>query len=354
MFRAHIKNILSISILHKEQPNISVAWVPFEQGSASRRLRCTETIKELNRQNIKSEIYTEEKKYDVVIFQKTYSNQHLELACQLKKKGVKIIFDICDNYFHLTCNTEILRSRKEAVHNMANIADLVTVSSSKLAEVYNQYQNVEIVPDMPERLPHWINILQFLKRIAHKKNKLKLVWFGVAGQKKESGMVFDLASIIEDLNKAAQFTPFSLTIISNNKNSYTDLAKHCNFETHYKEWNYPSSYSKIISNDIALIPFNITPYTSCKTSNRLQLSFRLGLAVIATPIRSYKEFDKFFLSENWSESIHLYWKEPKLMQKHKREAKKLVNSRYSTKKVGKIWVSIIKNCISNKNRKKIS
>ena len=82
---------------------LNVGWIPRndEARVASVRIRCLNPIKELRRRGFPIELFRERRahQYTLIIFSKAYRKRDVELAMRLKSRGVKIVFDLCDNHF---------------------------------------------------------------------------------------------------------------------------------------------------------------------------------------------------------------------------------------------------------------
>lgn len=72
--------------------------------SASFRYRALLPCKYLKQQGWSCEIFKPKniEQYQIVVFQKLYDEESLDLVKKLQSKGVITIFDLCDNHFFLS------------------------------------------------------------------------------------------------------------------------------------------------------------------------------------------------------------------------------------------------------------
>jgi len=106
------------------------------------------------------EKWTHGKKYDNLIFQKTYWKEMMEMF-----KGPKIL-DICD--------PDLIRERLDIVE-IGNMVHAITCSSEGLTQLMKNYFPTKIVVHVPDRL----NPNEFPQpRSTHEGYAQKVVWFG--------------------------------------------------------------------------------------------------------------------------------------------------------------------------------
>src|SRR4051812_23282022 len=83
---------------------MQVAWVSAanDRRIASFRYRLEAPTAGLRARGHSVEIFDPSKsdEYDVVVFSKAYSAAHRTLARDVKRRGGRVVFDLCDNHFY--------------------------------------------------------------------------------------------------------------------------------------------------------------------------------------------------------------------------------------------------------------
>jgi hypothetical protein len=120
----------------KNKANFFVAWKTLgDINLPSSRLRGYLPITFLKNSGMEAEIFTEANifKYHSVVFQKSCTHNDIKLAQQLKKRGVKVVFDQCDNHYYNPSHLSGLKERATLMEEMVGIADAITVSTEEMA-----------------------------------------------------------------------------------------------------------------------------------------------------------------------------------------------------------------------------
>lgn len=194
---------------------------------------------------------------DVVIFQKTYKPG---LIAAYRNKGVKLVLDISDYIKFPT-----------------HYADAVTVGTTYLKE--RLYRFATIVPDVLD-IPDSIKIHDLPIRNEKFKNT---VWFG--GEN----------NVIQATNAIAACNALDIdvTVITIGRNRLSHK-----YRFKQLQWNITTIDTVLQQFDVALCPFILDSkiqtgrtrnFLLAKSCNRVIKAWALGLAVIGTPIPSYKE-----------------------------------------------------------------
>ena len=230
--------------------------LPYNRVMASTRLRVYDVIKRIPQM----EMYNPFKKYDAVIFQKCFEDKHIKLAQKLKKKEIKVIFDINVNYLCKDAQTN--DEQRENVEYMLTIANHVIVSSTYLKELYSLYnKNITLIEEMIDGIPC------FRYRYGKVKN---ILWCGYAVKAKE---LYIIKEILKDYN---------LFIVSEKDpklDMFYDFYK-------YNEINLETVGEKC---DVFVSPRDLTrDYNKGHSFTRIGLAMSMGLPVIASPVPSYK------------------------------------------------------------------
>lgn len=332
---SNTKNINSI------QPK--VGWVPFTNNiqTASSRMRSYLPCEYLKSKGFACEIYQAEHKnqYDIVVFQKIYSESAVALAMNLKSQNVKIIFDLCDNHFYVPNKTVQTKQKSERLKQMLALADVVSVSNLEIAKLISD-KTTWLIDDVIE-----IPRLNLIKKWWHQKwigqkNTLKIVWYGSSGHKEPASGLIDLPLALPFLETLHKQHQIELTVISNNRDKFNQYVSTTNFPTKYVAWKEKTFPYIFKQQDICIIPINLNPFTICKTSNRLVTSLMLGVPVVADEIPSYAEFNEYCYLNDWSHGLFEYANSAVLRQQDVRRAREYIGNRYSIEVVTQQWKSL--------------
>ena len=129
----------------------------YNQVMASTRLRVYDVLNEVKEENLELEIYQSNKNYDLVIFQKCFLDNHVQLAQELKKRGTIVILDINIDVVTLDGVVAIfdfkqqsnLKAQQSSILKMLTLVDYVITASPQLQSVYSNYHpNVFTIEEM--------------------------------------------------------------------------------------------------------------------------------------------------------------------------------------------------------------
>lgn len=328
---------------------------------ASYRLRCLQIVETLKSKNVSVTYYNSFVKPRVLVLSKRYDEKSLDVAIKLRDTyGTKIVVDLCDNHFYSENDSTFWLKRAEMLRNAVIKADLVICSSKPLADVVatevHKHIRVEVIGDfieypfLPTGLKKFFHPSSELSIFAYE-NRLKslniadgrrLVWFGNHGSSNASGGIDDILLIKSELESHHKKQQLSLTIISNNKNKYDNIARALSIPTIYVEWNKYTFSRIMLSNDIALLPISINPFTKCKTNNRLATAISHNLQVAATSIPSYEEFVNCVLLDDWAAGLEGYMNNQSVRESQNKLAQQKIDKDYSLSVIADAW----ENCLS--------
>jgi hypothetical protein len=282
----------------------SVRWVPGARTRevASARLRCYGPCSALANAGWDSRVARRRQpiRSSVVVFQKAYDECHLALAARLRRRGTKILLDVCDNHLYNPTRNPLLAERADRLSRMVDLADGVTTSTPTLAALI-QHPVIRVIDDALEVAEPALSL-----RGHHEP---RLVWFGNAGSEDLRFGMSDLGAIVPALESLAQSKNFHLLVVSNSVDAFRRHVASSRLDARYYPWNSDSA-AILASADIALLPVRPNPFTVCKTSNRVVTSLRNGLAVVAGRIPSYEEFAPFISFDEWEANVGHYLDNP--------------------------------------------
>jgi hypothetical protein len=293
-------------------------------------------MSELQARGYSVELFQPERvdRYAAVVYCKLYDDAAYDEAMALQKRGVRVVFDLCDNHFYNPNRLETLIKAEEQLKRMMALADHLVASTAAMAEVMRAAlpipRAVTIIEDAVEtevrgvRTSFWQrwweqNRLDKLVRQleAGKRNgRTPLVWFGIhGGANADYGMLdlLNLRPLLEEINRRY---PLSLTVISNSRGKYNRAIRPWPFPTYYLNWQAETLFTALRAHAITVVPISENPFTRCKSNNRLALSLSVGLAVVADSIPSYQDFAEVCYLDDWQAGLEIYLSDADLRRSH--------------------------------------
>lgn len=333
-----------------------IGWIPASANPAvaSTRLRCSLPCRYLREAGWDTRILDRRDPYadDLVVFQKIYDERAIELARDLRRRGVLTVFDLCDNHFYNPDGRLELTQRAERLRRMLDIVDAVSVSTEPLHDLMRERTPAVIADaldefdlDIPERTFGWL-----WARLRRRETALSFVWYGNAGEESPPFGLVHLPTIIPELERLHRTFPLELTVISNSRARYEHAVDSAGFPTRYMEWNYQRFPGLFRRHHVCVIPVKPNPFTNCKTANRVVQSLRLGVPVIADPIPSFEEFAPFILLGKWRQSLDQYAADPALRARHVEAGRQYVEATYTKERVVSEWSSLFERVLSSGTR----
>lgn len=336
-----------------------IGWKPssFDTRVASSRLRCLRPLSELQSRGYSVELFNPRhvSRYAAVVYSKIYDDASYYEAVNLRRRGTRIIFDLCDNHF---CNPRDLNYWKKAGERLRRImalADELVVSTEALAEIIKRELPMEkpitVIGDPVEteiKSSHtliwrrWLVLRQSASvlsklRAGQDEGRTPLVWFGNHGSPYAEGGMLDLQRIRSLLDGINRHYPISLTVISNSRRKYQRFIKPWLMPTYYLTWYPETFFPALRAHTIAVIPISDNPFTRCKSNNRLALALSEGLAVVADSIPSYRPFAGACYLADWERGLESYLTDPHLRRSHVDLGRSIVNDEWTENRIADKW-----------------
>ena len=238
--------------------------------------------------------------YDLVVFSKTYSAEDRHLARDLRDRGAKVVFDICDNHFYNPFDLPRYREIGGELTEMISLADRVVCSTPALARIVQAQTNGEVKPLVVGDLVEKVELPPDPEPASPRR---RLLWFGSHGSPNAPAGMSDLLLIARVLSEAEAYAPLELIVCSNNQAKFEAQIAPLPLSTRYVEWSPDALKDCLAAADAVVIPISPNPFTACKTHNRLTLSLYAGVPVVADSIESYQEFAPWCTLDNWTEGL---------------------------------------------------
>lgn len=297
--------------------NKSITYYPrYPIIVASSRLRVYFIQRFLLERGIDAKIASSPFASDLVVFQKTFSSFHLKLNQELRRKGIKTIFDLDDPY----------------PNQMLKLANLVTVDSEErkiwVESLVGEKRKIRVIEDPIDYIKK-----PLAKRIHVKKENLRIVFFGHPNNLK------CIRVCKEALRKLREKRRFTLDYISGEERP----REFEGLEVRHVMWRY-GTFSKILRTyDLAILP----QIEKEKSSTKLNQAIAHNLPVVASPIPSYSKIGKAtstldFLpktNEEWLEALERMFN-PEERNKYLDKTLDWVWRNYGVEKIGKDWLNL--------------
>lgn len=335
----------------------AVAWYAddFSASVASVRLRMLVPMHELRNlglQVVQFDTSSPVNAYSVIVFLKSQTERGLRIAREAKARGVRVVYDLCDNLFgkpssrrqskRLKVLDEFLRLADELVFSTATLAQQI------LAQHPGLHARVSVIPDALE--PHWAampgwagrwhlwRLRQFLRSNA---GALHCVWFGITKADKRLRGADQLDAALRELEVFARQQPVTLTVISNRRMKYRSASRHWGIPHHFVPWSLDTFRPALGVHRVAVIPVTNGEFTRGKSVNRPATAILAGLGVVAGAIDSYEELRPFVFLDDWQRGLAYYAQVPPQEDPRLAEARRYLHDCYSGRQVARLWQQVL-------------
>jgi hypothetical protein len=315
-----------------------VGWIVpkrslYARAMPSTRIRAYDAIRHLKNADVKAGLFRPFFRFDIVIFQKAFSAPFLETARSLKRKGIRIVFDVNVNYLDPDPVFVTAEQRRD-VREMLSLADAVICPGDYLVERYRErtssvYRIDEIIDRRffgtpralpPDRLPRFVF----------------------------SGF----ASKTGDLEKIADI----LTSFRENRGIETLLV--CerdpgiqSFAYRWVRFRFADFPKQLLQGDIAVAPRDLErKYNLGHTFTRIGCPMALGLPVAASPVPSYRGSPALLCesSAQWDHSISRLLDAPGEYRDRSLRGIEYVQERYAPERIVPEYLKLFETLLSGK------
>lgn len=269
-----------ISNVFYKKNKYKVGWIvpynrPYNRVIASTRIRAYDIINFINTSSTGfiSSLYRKYSYYDIVVFQRVFKKRFQDLAAFLKKKNIKVVFDINVNYVseNITRNSTVTDQQKDDVKRMISLADSVITPTKYLYNIYKKYHdNVVLIEESISK-----RFYDYCKEHADG-NIVKLIYCGYAIKAQE------LKPIAHILKKQYAKKINIITICE--QDPKLDF-----LEYEYVYFDYAKLPEILLKGDICIVPRDLTvEYNLGHTFTKIGYPMSVGLCVLASPVPSYR------------------------------------------------------------------
>lgn len=265
---------------------------PYSKIMASTRIRVYDVIRMFwCDKYFLVEVYTAFRKYNIVIFQKTFDERAFEIAKKLKERNTKVLLDINVNYYD--ASSKYIRKRQnEDIIKFTEFADSVIVPTGFLEE--------SIKTIFPKKRVWVIEESIEDKFFEEKKEKfikpLKLIWCGYSVKARELLLITDvLIRLYKKIN-------FELILICE-KDPKIRIGE---VPIIFIRYNHSKIPALLLKGDIFIAPRELSDsYNLAHTFTKIGIAMAVGLPVIASPVLSYQNSPAILCAdkEEWEENL---------------------------------------------------
>jgi hypothetical protein len=284
---------------NKTQSPLRVGFItprirPYYWTMASTRIRVYDVIRALRKTTtLRVGLYMPFRRYDIVVFQKVFSEQAYTQACSLKDSGTRIVLDINVNYYDVV-SKKILPSQRDAIIRFTHICDAVIASTHHIAkEVKALFPHIRVV--VIEESIHE-KYFSRKKDIQNTRQEITLIWSGYCAKAKELTLLRDVCE------EVFRERPFRICIISD-KDPCIDMGS---VPVSFQRYRERDITSLLLQGDVFIAPRDLNEsYNHGHSFTKIGVAMALGLPVCASPIPSYEGSPALLLhtKEEWRECL---------------------------------------------------
>jgi len=320
------KNIYALSILNMFKSKkyrigfiIKGLPVPYSKVMASTRIRVYDVIRKfLKDEKYLVEIFLPFKHYDLVVFQKYFDKNALNIANKLKDKGVNIALDINVNYYDPSSKF-ITKTQYQDIIKFTSLAKWIITPTTFLAEKIRSifpHKNVYVIEESIDNI--YLN-----KQKGKSNNPPNLIWCGYAPKAKEIMLIKDV------LEEVYQKIKFNIILICE-KNPNIKIGK---IPIKYRKYIHSRVVDNLLEGDIFIAPRNLEdPYNKAHSFTKIGIPMAAGLPILASPLPSYKKSPAILCSdkEEWKYNLTKLLSNNSLRQELGAKGRDYVIRNYST------------------------
>src|SRR5215470_5529141 len=266
---------------------------------------------------------------DIAIIAKLTDPRAASFVAALKKRGIHIVVDFCDDHFghpmlgplyqslaatadQIVCNTEQMAGRIRVVADKQAVAIFDPVEGRK--------GQVAFSPGFPA---------------------VKCVWYGFP-----TNLPYLFKRLTQWMSKGCPY-PLRVEVIT--QNSHETASEIASFNQTYgdrcmlalRPWSTDAVWLAIAAADVVLLPSEVNEATRPKSANRLMEAIYGGRLALATMLPSYLEFQEYCEADQDPNTLALAVKDPSRSCKKIEAGQEYIETRYLPLHAGLSWSKIL-------------
>ncbi|CAN7522653.1 hypothetical protein LJR219_003679 [Phenylobacterium sp. LjRoot219] len=217
---------------------------------------------------------------DAIVFSKSFLARNEALAERAKSRGLRVLFDVCDNHYdHPQYGPHYRAMSALADQVVCNTADMAAAAAGHAA-------SAPVVIEDPFEGP------KGAPRFAPSAT-LQLLWYG------HPSNLDTLHASLSDLVAYAQERPLALTVLTQPTTALIELAEQINshfgqhFQLAVQTWSLAAQWRALGDCDAVIIPTLQGATKQVKSANRMIEALWAGKPVVAQPLPSYAPFGRW-------------------------------------------------------------
>jgi len=264
---------------------------------------------------------------DVLVVSKSFHPATEALAEAMRKRGVKVVADFCDDHFeHPQLGPHFRR--------LAGLADSVVASTATLAESIARHtgRTASVVPDPvegPRRFPAF----------EPKLPALALAWFG------HPTNLGGLESGAGELHALAAQVPLHLRVVTTPSPEAAALVARLagpRVRAELVPWSTEATWKALEASDVGWIPVAASEQKMAKSPNRLLETLWAGRLAVADPVPSYLPFaDIVPIGAGLERAVMEALAAPAAVAPRIREAQRRIARDHSAFACGRRWAAVL-------------
>ncbi len=303
---------------------------------------------------------------DVVIVNKSYSDDDVKLCHAARAMNKRLLVDFCVDLSEESRSFELQSFRQQA--QLAN--SLVTTGpelASRVKKWIREDVPIETIPDIAENMalldrvassyppttfkqgtriykPSGLaSFARWATRIErpYVQNRRRLVWFGNAGSAGSGAGLDALEEIAGHLEAVNRSIPIQLVIVTRGYKEFRRVTKSFGFPCLYREWSLLGAPGIISECEVCILPNHPTDFARARSSNRCLLALNCGVPVVATSIPSIQPLSDCIVLDDWKEGILKYLTDKEFSVRHVTRGQDLAKTVYGPQPIADAWERLL-------------
>jgi hypothetical protein len=321
-----------LRIFKKQTPRIGFVIenkTSYNEAMASTRLRCYDIIQQINRKHYYAEVYQQQSKYDIVVFQKCFQPDHIKLARTFKSQGVKTVLDINVNYIENFGHAKkyVTDEQYENIKKMINIVDAVLVSSPMLFNIYKKYHpSVFCIEEMVTS-----NFFNTIKK-HNERNPLSLLYCGYSKKAEE---ILSIKNVLIELHNK-----YNISIVF-----ITDHDPGIDFIPYrFIQYQHEKLPQLLLNGDIKIAPRDLkSSYNIGHSFTKVAYPMSVGIPAVASPVPSYLNREVLICEneQEWNDQLTKLILNQSLRNYYGKRSRTFVKDNFSNKKISLQYIEFL-------------